>query len=252
MKLTLLLGTQRSGSSLTAQRIHGIGGLGLPGEHLIPLFGKNSERSFDAADVRRLVARGVDPRVPGVTGLKAMVNQTARAMQCIAGQQMPIAEATAAFVDWADTSFDAVNLVLVRRQDVLGQAISRVVAQQTQVFHVGSTLSQMVHDARVRELEVDALVRRLPKACAAVAAEEAVLTQIADQHGTRALVIRYQELCAEPERIDTALRDHARAAGLTPGDGRPKPRLQKVLPEALVAELRTAYAARFGPVEPER
>lgn len=125
----VLCATQRCGSTMVVEDMRNSNQLGLPGEWFIPW--KHSEkRDWDQA---RAAVRKKSQGPNGVRAVKVMADQMAIVDQCLRPQH------SASNVDTSFSKFrglfeDAV-WVHIKREDIVAQAVSRLMAKQTGINH---------------------------------------------------------------------------------------------------------------------
>ncbi|MEM9429525.1 MAG: Stf0 family sulfotransferase [Pseudomonadota bacterium] len=244
--LTLILALPRTGSSLLCHDLASLGGLGRPGEHLLPLVGQKAAPPYRCEDVVKLCQLGKDPAAP-VLGVKIMLAQTPQILRCLqnGGRLEPSGAACRAVVDWAHSAFKAVNLLFIRRDDLVAQAISYVLAKETDVWHVHDAAGQANHAERVAELARSLDPGKVLRQVDAFAGAAAQLDAIAAEYGARAHAIRYEDYVAAHDEARRALLAHAAAAGLKPLRETHRRALRKALPDQTVLDIKARLRAHL-------
>lgn len=125
----VLCATQRCGSTLILEDMRNSGVLGFPEEWFIPWTPDKENADWQEA-LASVTKRATDDT--GVSAVKIMANQLFALEGCLS--TFVAAEAEASFPHVAAAFKDA-SWVFLRRQDVVSQAISRVMAQQTGINH---------------------------------------------------------------------------------------------------------------------
>lgn len=131
MRRIILLSTQRSGSTMVCDDLAGAEVFGRPSEYFIRVLEKGDEvLSEDFATVDK---QGRTEN--NVTSVKIMANQVEKIGCAIvkAGLSKK-AQPLAAFVDYFQQAF----LVRIYRRDKVAQAVSRIMALETDVYHIAS------------------------------------------------------------------------------------------------------------------
>lgn len=231
--LTLVLSSTRSGSTLLCRDIASLGGLGSAREYLRGLGTDASE-----ADVLERVARGVQDDAPGVGAVKLMVPQASAVCEALTGRGgQNDAAAVSEVVNWARARFDRVFLVVLVR-NALQQAMSRVVAKETGIYH---SQGAAYREGREEPLDVDKTSRRILEALPSVLRHRAVLHAVAAEHADLALLVSYDELANHVDDTTRRLVAHAREQGFDPHSDTVTRKLTKVIPAEESAALRDAF-----------
>ncbi|MEM1267080.1 MAG: Stf0 family sulfotransferase [Pseudomonadota bacterium] len=246
LSLTLILALPRTGSSLLCHDLASLGGLGRPGEHLLPLVGQKAAPPYRREDVVKLCQLGKDPAAP-VLGVKIMLAQTPQIFRCLqnGGRLEPSGAACRAVIDWAHSAFKAVNLLFIRRDDLVAQAISYVLAKETDVWHVHDAAGQANHAERVAEIARSLDPGKVLRQVDAFAGAAAQLDSIAAECGARAHAIRYEDYVAAQDEARRALLAHAAAAGLKPLRETHQRALRKALPDQTVLDIKARLRAHL-------
>lgn len=125
----VLCATQRCGSTLVVEDMRNTGVLGRPEEWFIPWKSRKQNQDWKAAfDGVHKRARSQN----GVTAVKIMANQLTELDQCLAS--FVNSDRPGLFPHVAD-AFSGAVWVWLRREDIVYQAISRQMAQQTGINH---------------------------------------------------------------------------------------------------------------------
>jgi hypothetical protein len=235
--VTLVLSSQRSGSTLLCRDIESLGGLGDPRERLLSL--QRGSGVASEADVVERIARGATEEAPEVGAVKLMVGQ-APAVATAVTRRTPRGQADAmrAVVEWATSRFDRVLLVVLVRNAV-DQAISRVVATSTDVFH--ATDAEQARAASLSLAPAEVLNPRILDQLQRVLGQRRVLTEIAADYADRALLLGYGDLTGAVEETTARLVAHARAHGFHPRRSQVSRTLVKVLDAERSQELRESF-----------
>ncbi len=245
MKLTLVLSTQRSGTSLLCQDIGALGGLGRPGEHFLKLLPQARRGELNPDDIRAAIAYGAD-RVRGdVAGICLMANYARGIMDVLApdAARQGYGPNLRAFLAWAEAEFEAVLPVFVFRRNTVDQALSRVLSKTTGVFNsrqIAGTADD--YHARLAALDAGHVALEALVEVRHVVAERRALERIHADLGDRAATLIYEDAAADPGAVAAALTGAAARAGMAP-EGREVTRaLQKVVPGAETQRFRAALA----------
>ncbi|WP_133117367.1 Stf0 family sulfotransferase [Paramylibacter kogurei] len=250
-KLTLVLATQRSGSTLLCKDMIGLGGLGLPKEHFKRLFGEHKKAEAKGNPLPRsekdivdfLRENGCSDDNPDVAGVKLMVGQSPMLCNFLGLPTSKDKSVTMqSVIDWAYANFDAVNLVVIIRESVLDQCISRAVARSTSVYHHRDTKRMKdVDPYEGKELDLDALNQMIIDLIPRVAKDNEVLHQIAKNNAGRALLVDYDYLAQHPNEAQQKLFDHAVANGFTPKKNQFDRILRKLIDKSKSQEIRASF-----------
>ncbi len=200
MSHTIILATQRTGSTLLCSEFSAIGGLGRPGEHLLAWL-KSAEaqaRLTDAAlDALEAEARDTD----GQVGHKIMADYLPELAARWSGTADPAPEAQAAFLGALTRRLGRTAFFRIRRGDRLDQAISRYLAAETGVYFKASDgtvqtdpeAGGLTEDAAVEGLDIARIERLLGR----IGREEAALDAVTGALDHPVLDIAYGQLARE-------------------------------------------------------
>lgn len=238
--LTLVLSSARSGSTLLCRDIASLGGLGAPREYFKVTKKRDDIRRrppSSEADVLARVALGVRDEAPGVAGVKLMLPQASVTYSAISGRQLPPDKAMAGVVEWARERFDRVLLVFLFR-NALDQAISRIVAHATGVFH-STERRPGPGDAAV--LAIDDMNQRIMSELVAVVRNRDMLAEVLGEHEDIALALTYDEVAGDVDAYTRRLLAHAQAQGFEPQGEAVERVLTKVISPERSAALRQGF-----------
>jgi LPS sulfotransferase NodH len=240
--VTLVLSSTRSGSTLLCRDIASLGGLGSAREYLLGLEAESGGSTPTEADVLARVARGVQDEAPGVGAVKLMVPQAAAVAEALTGRSSTNdAAAMSDVVTWARDRFDRVFLVILVR-NALEQAISRVVARETGIYHSKDGASP---PDRRQPLDVDRTNQLILGALAPVLRHRAALKRVAAEHSDLALLLSYDELSNHVETVTQRLVAHAREQGFEPRTDTVTRKLAKVIGPEESEALRARFIEYF-------
>jgi Stf0 sulphotransferase len=239
--LTLVLATQRSGSTLLCGDIESLGGLGRPRESFLGLAEQAEHESVSEDDVLERIARGATESDPRIGAVKMMVRQAPAVDAVIRGgrQRRPLV-ALQHVVEWALERFERVFMVILVR-NALDEAISSVVASSTGLFHATDVAD--IRAASAADLVPEDLNPRILNQLPRLLAERRVVTQIGKEYSDRALMLSYDELTRQTERTTDRLIAHARAQGFAPHRTSVTRTTMKVIDEDLSDRLRESFLA---------
>ncbi len=239
--LTLVLATQRSGSTLLCRDIESLGGLGSPREHFLGLAEQAEHEAVSEDDILERIARGATDSDPRIGALKMMVGQaqTVDAVIRGGGQRNPMI-AMQAVVEWAFERFERVFMVVVVRNAV-DQAISHVVASSTGLFHATDIAD--LRAAPAAELVPGDLNPLILAQLGRFLAQRRVLTQIGEEYADQALMLSYDELIGQTEQTTDRLVAHAVAQGFSPHATSVTRTMMKVIDQDLSDRLRESFLA---------
>ncbi|MEM8787400.1 MAG: Stf0 family sulfotransferase [Pseudomonadota bacterium] len=241
MKLTLVLANQRSGSTLLCQDIASLGGMGVPSEHFIQVVGKGNDGVVGADRIRALAALNA----PGdVAAVKLMVNYASTVDNHIhdRDQLLSPAEACRSFITWARETYDRVNLVVIIRENVIDQAISRFMAETTGVYHSWDLRNGEAYPDIAEKLKQERSMWRLIDLCVTLLREKRTLCDTAAEHSDIGRLFTYESVVDDLEGTSEALRSLGVSNGMTPERQTAVRRLKKVVSDETADKLRTNLA----------
>ena len=239
--LTLVLATQRSGSTLLCRDIESLGGLGGPREYFLGLAEEAEHGSVSEDDVLERIARGATESDPRIGAVKMMVGQAPAVDAMIrGGRRRGQRVALQHVVEWAFERFERVFMVILVR-NALDQAISFVVASSTGFFHASDVAD--IRAASAAELVPEDLNPLILAQLQRFLAQRRVLTLIGEEYADRALMLSYDELTRQMERTTNRLVAHARAQGFAPHRTSVTRTMMKVIDEDVSDRLRESFLA---------
>lgn len=229
-ELTIVLASQRSGSTVLCQDVTAVGGLGVPNEYFLKLIGKNKPQNPGEQHVLEAIARGQDPARPEAAAIKMMLNQAPPIASYIDGAApLPPAQATQRVIDWARDRFERVAIIALVRDNSLDQAISKAVANASQTWHHDSkvnkgTVANKHFDHSSENFQMEVL-----KALPLFINQKKILRKIARENADITHLLHYADIAAQPEETVRQISEHTRGLGLAPL-GRPASRsLKKIV-----------------------
>ncbi|TCK07250.1 Stf0 family sulfotransferase [Marinobacterium mangrovicola] len=196
MKRLVILSTQRSGSTMVCDDIAGAGALGRPSEYFIKVI--DSSEKVDSQELKRLI-REVDERGQtenDITAVKIMSNQIRPIGKALKKSGiLNIDDADECFYEY----FKGSVFVRVRRADKVAQAVSRVMAQQTDVYHsadetngLEGMLGKVSKSRDNTKLHYDEVAIR--NSLKSIGREEAFLDQFVSKFSLNVVNIRYEDV----------------------------------------------------------
>jgi LPS sulfotransferase NodH len=235
--LVLVLSSARSGSTLLCQDINSLGGLGMPKEYLRGLRTEPRTTTATEADVLERVAMGVRPDAPGVASVKLMVPQTPVTYEALSGKRIASVEALPGVINWARERFERLFMVFLVR-NAIDQAISRVVADATGVFHSSNSA---FGDVRTAPLEIPDINQRILDNLGRVVRDRNIMLGVHAQFADIGLLLTYDELNQRPADTATKLVTHARKAGFEVANEMVERKLEKVISAERSTEIRESF-----------
>ncbi|MCC1482862.1 Stf0 family sulfotransferase [Roseibaca sp. Y0-43] len=130
MKKIILCATQRCGSTLVMEDMRNTGVLGMPEEWFIPWSPAKAGQNWREA-LASVYRRGTGDN--GIFAVKIMANQLFNIDACLSTFKAST-KGRGSFANIAE-EFDHAAWVWLRRRDIVSQAISRLMAQQTGINH---------------------------------------------------------------------------------------------------------------------
>lgn len=243
MTSTIILATQRSGSTLLCSELEGIGGLGRPGEHVLAWLEENPDAdAMPSATLAALLSAGRD--ATGAVGLKLMADYAPRLAALLGHGGAEEAAAVAAMLRGFETRFGPTAVFRIRREGIFDQALSSYLAVSTGIFvrtEQGPASRGVEADADRHEAALAGFdIARLEEQLARIADEEARLDRVCAALDRPVLTVDYDALVATREAVLAACCAHA---------GRPVPEawpvraMRKVVDPALRDRFRAAAEA---------
>lgn len=241
-RLVLVLASQRSGSTLLCRDITSLGGLGIPKEHFLDILGKKSRPDLTEQDVMACLEKGRDPNSPDVAGVKLMVNYAPKIDGYIRGDaHVGASKAINNILNWARLRFDDVAVFALVRENSLDQAISRAVANATNIWHRNEAAVKRNDpyadiDLPIKELNMD-ILSSLP----ATVRQNQIIRQVARENPKLCRLISYENLAASVEGTSEALLQHASTHGFCPENTLAVRSLRKLIDEDRSKELKNHF-----------
>lgn len=214
MPSTIILATQRTGSTLLCAEFEAIGGLGRPGEHFLTwLQTAPADALLPEAALDSILDPGRDP--DGNVGVKLMADYlpgiARRAPGAVAGEE-PVA-ATVRFVEALARWIGPAVLFRIDRGDLFDQALSGYLAVSTGVYfrtEEGEVTRPIntdrdSHEAALADLNIIRLERHLLR----LAADRAFLDRVVQGLGRPVLAVEYDALSERREAVLAACCAHA-------------------------------------------
>lgn len=240
--ITLVLASQRSGSSLLCRDIESLGGMGAPREYFLNILGKNAREGLGEQDVLMQIAQGVLPVDPGIGAVKLMVNYAPQ-IDAYIRQTQPVGhlQALQNIIDWACGRFDRVNLIALVRINALDQAISRAMAQLTDVWHRKAELEAHADPYVGHKLEPRRVNMAILEALPGVIRQTEILQRIAARNAQICMMLDYDMLSGSIEESSRQIVGHARKAGFTPRSAVATRRMRKLLNDDRTVEIKAQF-----------
>lgn len=141
-----------------------------------------------------------------------MLPQAAATYAALGGRKLAPDQAMAGVVGWARERFDRVLLVFLFRNSI-DQAISRIVAHSTGIFHSTDPAYRL---ATAQRIDIADMNQRILRELDAVLRNREMLLGILDEHDDVALALTYDELVGDVEAYTGKLLGHAVAQGFRP------------------------------------
>ncbi|MEL6648675.1 MAG: Stf0 family sulfotransferase [Pseudomonadota bacterium] len=240
--VTLIFASQRSGSRLLCDDVASLGGLGHPREQFNYILPWQDTRGEE--DVFEAIASGATRRNPGVGSVKVMVSQVRPINRYLTGQTgVPEPHAMQNIIEWSKTRFEHVMVLVIVRESQLDQAISRIVARTTQIYH-SSKGSHQAKDLLNIMQSVDANFRwKILHEVCLIKSETDMLRTLAQENPDLALLVRYEDLTASVEHTSERLVDHARSLGFSPEHEVATRKLSKMIDRAQITAIKQDFVA---------
>lgn len=236
--LTLVISSARSGSTLLCRDLSSLGGLGFPKEYLTGLDKQALQEKVSEKDVLERMARGCQDDAPGVAATKLMASQAVFTYEALTGRRASDrSETLPGVISWARERFDRVFLVFLVR-NALDQAISRVVAESTGIYHSTDTAYRAAKgEAPLADDINQEILRRLAWAHR----ERDALLAAHAAHADLGLLVTYDELTRHVGETTARLVAHARAAGFQIKNDVATRKLQKVISPERSTRIRESF-----------
>jgi LPS sulfotransferase NodH len=235
--LTLVLASARSGSSLLCRDLRSLGGLGFPKEYLTGLDKQARQEPVSEQHVLERLAQGCQDDAPGVAATKLMAGQAGFTYQALVGR--PAAnrnEALSGVISWARDRFDRVFVVFLVR-NALDQAISRVVAESTGIYHSTDAAFRSADEAAATDGMNAEILAQVPWAHR----ERSTLLAAHSAHADVSMLVTYEELTRRVDETTRRLVAHAREAGFQVRNDVATRKLQKVISPERSSRIRESF-----------
>ncbi len=246
-ELTIVLASQRSGSTVLCQDVTAVGGLGVPNKYFLKLIGKNKPQNPGEQPVLKAIIQGQDPERPEAAAIKMMLNQAPPIATYIDGAApLPPAQATQRVIDWARDRFERVAIIALVRDNSLDQAISKAVANASQTWHQDSEAKKNEKagkPAQDFDHSSDSFQLEILKALPLFIRQKKIIQKIVRQNTDIAHLLRYDDISAQPDETAQAIAAHTRALGFSP-QGQPSNRtLKKLVDSDRSAQIKASFRA---------
>ena len=239
--ITLVLASQRSGSTLLCRDIASLGGMGEPKEYFLDILGAKARPDLREADVLEQIAQGERANAAGVGAVKLMLSYAPKIDQYIRqADSVAPRRAVQNVIDWAQGRFERVNLVALVRNNSLEQAMSRAVAGMTDVWHrnkVGAGADPYA-DA---QLPVGQLNRAILQELPLVMRQNDMIRDIAKANAPVCQLISYEQLAASAEDSSALLTAHARQQGFAPQAEVARRSLRKLIDKEMSRKIKADF-----------
>lgn len=242
--LTIVLASQRSGSTVLCQDVTTVGGLGIPNEYFLKIIGHNKPQTPSEQHVLEAIERGRDLERPEAAAIKMMINQAPAIASYIHGNgPPPPAQAVQSVIDWARSRFERVAIIALVRDNSLDQAISKAVANASQTWHHDSKTQKPNAPEKEFDHSSDSFQMEILKALPLFIKQKKIIQKISQANTDIIHLLHYADVAAHPEDTARAIATHTRALGLTPLD-RPSSRsLKKIVDGARAQEIKHHFQA---------
>jgi LPS sulfotransferase NodH len=183
----------RSGSTLLIQLLQGSGVMGVPAEYL-------NHRFLVRALGERFAALDADGRIRPNFYLQTLVRRRTSANRVFGIKVLHSQMERWITIEIMRRMLRRSRLIWLRRSDVVGQAISLAIAQETQRWHaVGS--GSAAEEPSVPDFSAE----RVRRVLGTILSEEAAWEQFFAVNRVEPLVVRYEDLVADPDRTCRAI-----------------------------------------------
>lgn len=209
-KQIVICATQRCGSTMLLEDMRSAKVLGLPEEWFANWAAMSEEHNY-AEELEKVTRRGTGEN--GVFAIKVMANQLFVVDKCLKN----VFGLEEGFAPNVHQAFRDAVWVRICRRDALGQAISRVVAQQTNIYHAtqnkadthfagGVVRGYDASYADGAQYNFDVLLKQFLR----VQLENTAWDNFFRAHGITPLTLVYEEIAAqEPQQVVAAIAQHA-------------------------------------------
>jgi LPS sulfotransferase NodH len=242
----LILSSQRSGSTLFCQDLESIG-VGVPREHALPFIrssetfsleqlyskcksNKPNQEIFALKSMMDYTPKLVAVRYPNLKNLKPM-----RTID----EHVSVIEL---FIEILKSDFNSVVPFILTRNNTVDVAISRALAQLTNVYHSEKVMEDP-HTNLDLELVIDKIFDNLPRA----RRENKVLHALADRLGHTALTFDYHDLTEKEDEVFISVKAHLLKYGVQSGfESFTRNRNKKIVANETSNYLKRKLNAEFG------
>lgn len=243
-ELTIVLASQRSGSTVLCQDVAAVGGLGVPNEYFLRIVGHNKPQDPGEQHVLDAIARGGDPERPEATAIKMMINQAPPvASYILGGAPQPPAQATQSVIDWARARFERVAIIALVRDNSLDQAISKAVANASQTWHMDSKTGKAGKPAQDFDHTSDRFQMEILKALPLFISQKKIIQKIVRENADIAHLLHYADIAAQPEDTAQSIGAHARSLGFSPKDQPSNRTLKKLVDNERSTQIKASFRA---------
>lgn len=228
--LCLVISSQRSGSTMLCADLARLGKMGVPSEYFWPITDKTITCPND---IRKVIKQGCKPSDPKHAGIKVMLNYLPPITRALNQEfrlppgrprEMGISEredyhfeAARKFVEWCLYTYEEVSLFILVRNRSVEQAISRVVARNSGIYHLepgGCSIGQA--EVMIERIPSWLLNLQILEVLPTVIWENRVLRRLQSHFGSICCSLTYEELVRnQPE---TAIRKVSDYSGRDKGD----------------------------------
>jgi hypothetical protein len=222
--LCLVVSSQRSGSTLLCKDLQYLGNMGQPDEHLWPFDDKNITCP---ADIRTIIRMGgCLPQEPDNAGLKVMINYLpviARVLNyhfrlppgrpremSILQREDYYFEAARKFIDWSLYTYEKLTLFILVRENILDQAISRLVARNSGIYQANvGTHDHPVHQAWLDGLDSRTVNIQILDILVTLLSEQRILQRLQAHFSEICCPVEYGMLATQPDEVIKKMEAYA-------------------------------------------
>ncbi|WP_071817948.1 Stf0 family sulfotransferase [Prochlorococcus marinus] len=239
--ITLVISSQRSGSTLLCRDIESLAGMGLPKEYFTYFFKKRQRvkellGKYSESDVISMIQKGCISSHPNIGAVKLMVDQAPK-VDSLIRQDAAVDNEIAIdnIITWAFNKFSRVNLIFLTR-NVIDQAISRAISKHSDIWHYELDGTRRKNERWVdkrpdynlnlSQEEISMMViSELPD----VVLHSGIIKRLAKKYSKESILIDYESLISNPEGCWKQLIFHAKKFGFAPPNQKAKRTLRKLI-----------------------
>tara|TARA_Y100001968_G_C19366453_1_gene722775 strand:+ start:580 stop:1395 length:816 start_codon:yes stop_codon:yes gene_type:complete len=239
--ITLIVSSQRSGSTLLCRDIESMSGMGSPEEYFTYFFQERSKinkifKRYNENDVIKRIGKGCIASEPNIGAVKLMVDQAPR-VDSLIREDIPLSRESSIenIVNWSFSKFRRVNLIFITR-NVIDQSISRAMTKHTNIWHYELDSSKHKNQRWVDnrpdfnlDLSEETLSLMILSELQNVILESNIIRRVFKKYSNNSILIDYESLSYQPKDCWRKITSHAKKLGFKPKKETAERSLQKLI-----------------------